>query len=233
LTSELIKPVLLFMEVDMHKTSTICHITGVMLVLQFGITACNLALKSPQLVSIATSDVAGLVSTAAYSLTQTMVGTDLSLAESTVTPRANQLTPMACAYVWDIRSLPDATQQVQNALDEAGMENVKIVVEVYGESCMNTMDKSVTTFKALQTDFKVKTAAYDSKNREKIGDLAANLVKVLSGFPPDTFPGTQSGNVTIELQAGTTIETIRFRFRQASELVQKNIHGTALLDALR
>lgn len=78
-------------------------------------------------------------------------------ATSTVTATATRSpTPHAsgqCSWAWATRPLPEITEVAQIAINNAGLTNVTLRSEAYGETCIDTTTHEPLGFSAMTTDF--------------------------------------------------------------------------------
>lgn len=133
----------------------------------------------------------------------------------TVTPEP------ACAWNWATQTLPELTDEVQSALDEAGM-SAEVTVTAFGENCLNP-DGTVRNFATMQTEFDVAVEAVTDSTIQ-------DALRVLALFPVDETPGPQAGYVTIRFTASG--QRLRFLYNQGMEALNDNLTGDALLQAL-
>ena len=97
-----------------------------------------------------------------------------------VTPTAATL----CVWSWASRPLPELSEEVRAALDEAGIVADGVRTEAYGENCIDAETNTVRDFAAMQTDFRVTLPVDDAADQDALGDLAGAGLHVLDGFPP-------------------------------------------------
>lgn len=154
----------------------------------------------------------------------------------TQTAEVNETRPTPipeCAYMWDIRSLPETSARLKATLEQAGLPQVIMTAEAYGETCVNTMDHTVGNFSILQTDFKMKARVLDLADEEEIGILLAEVTRVINGLPVEALPGRQPGIVSVELTSGESSQNMRFELGKAMNALEKGLAGKAFLEALR
>lgn len=126
-----------------------------------------------------------------------------------------------CAWVWATESLAELTAQVQDALDEAGLE-ASVDASAFGENCLNP-DGSVRYFATMQTDFDMTVDALTD-------DTILAVLRVLARFPVESTPGPMPGRVTIRF--ADSGQQLQFQYDQGLDVLNRDLTGRVLLEAL-
>jgi hypothetical protein len=135
-----------------------------------------------------------------------------------------------CAFAWATQSLPDLTKQVQEALDQAGLTDVRARAEAYGENCISSITNKVVSFGAMETDYHFTTQVADLKDADALGTLVEKMLVVLDQFPVGSTPGPRTGYVGVHfLQNGEELN-LWFQADTANAARNEGLHGRALLD---
>ncbi|HVM70683.1 MAG TPA: hypothetical protein VMT91_02910 [Anaerolineales bacterium] len=137
-----------------------------------------------------------------------------------------------CAYNWDSQSLPDLTTKVQAAVKAAGLRGVTASAVAFGEDCNDPKTGQTRGFAVMETDFHVTAQVVDLTDKETLGNLAKEILKVLDTFPVGKIPGPQAGYIEITFQSGSDQSNLHFSVRQGEAARKQGLHGAALLDKL-
>lgn len=138
-----------------------------------------------------------------------------------------------CAYTWTTRSLPEVTDEVSGAFKRAGLYQVEVKAEAYGENCINTVTKSATSFTVVETDFRMVVKVEDIQNQEAAGELLQHIIEILISLPLDTYPGTRMGYAGVRFTDGVDEINHWFELQAGKEAVEQGLRGAALVEALR
>ena len=141
-------------------------------------------------------------------------------------------TPIACAYAWTNKPLPDETAMVQDALKKAGLNTVEVTVMAYGENCLDILNNQVVKFSAMQTDFYFSIPVKDAGDASEMGGWAGKILPVLRGFPPGKVPGPNLGYCQLHFLDGTTSSMLWFKIDFAQKALQNGLSGAVLFKAL-
>lgn len=106
-----------------------------------------------------------------------------------------------CGWVESRQGLPELSEEVQAALEGAGIADARAYAEAYGEDCMDAKTGKARYFAAKETDFHVTLNVDGLGDTEALGTLAGDVLAVLDGFPPKETPGPMPGYVGIRFVA--------------------------------
>jgi len=150
--------------------------------------------------------------------------------EPTSTPETP--TPFPCAYVNAEQQLPEETALLQDAVNQSGLSKVEALAVAYGENCVDTLNNSVVSFQAIETDFYFTAVVDDRDDRNFLGVLTARLLKVVKDFPPGKVPGPNYGYLTVIFQDGEGQDQLRVRLEAAQRAVDNGLTGSVLMETL-
>lgn len=167
-----------------------------------------------------------------FTATAFLEPTQTRTAAPTVTPTIVPLTTTDCFWNWNRRPLPELSEQVQAALDAAGIAGASTSAVAYGEDCIDPQTNTVQYFATMETDFFVTLQVEDLANLDALSELAAEVLAVLDGFPPNSTPGPQPGYIGITFVAGEEECNLWFTVEQAADARSRGLSGAALLEAL-
>lgn len=145
----------------------------------------------------------------------------------TATPPATD-----CHWNWNRQSLTELSEQVQVALNAAGIPGATAYATAYGEDCIDPETNTVRDFVAMETDFYVTLPVGDLADLDALGNLTAEVLAVLDGFPPDSTPGPQPGYIGITFVVGEEELNFRFTVEQAADARKRGLTGADLLEPL-
>ena len=140
--------------------------------------------------------------------------------------------PSVCAWVWATKPLPELSKKVQTALEAAKLPVTDVSAEAFGENCVDSQTNQVTSFGAIETDFRITLQVKSLKDAEKLGSLLEQTLVVLDGFPTGSTPGSQPGIVGVTFQAGKETTNLSFTVTEGKAARDKGLHGADLLEAL-
>jgi hypothetical protein len=141
-------------------------------------------------------------------------------------------TPFPCAYVNAEQQLPEETARLQDAVNKIGLGKVEALAVAYGENCVDTLNNTVVSFQAIETDFYFTSVVDDRDDRNALGVLTARLLTILKDFPPGEVPGPNLGYLTVIFQDGEGQDQLRVRLEAAQRAVQNGLTGSVLMEAL-
>ena len=150
----------------------------------------------------------------------------------TYTPSLTPTVESQCAWVWATQPLPEIGKKVQTALEAAKLPVTDVSAEAFGENCVDSQTNQVTSFGAIETDFRIALQVRSLKDAEKLGSLLEQTLVVLDGFPTGSTPGSQPGIVGVTFQAGKETTNLSFTVTEGKAARDKGLHGAALLEAL-
>lgn len=198
------------------------------------LVACDLSVMIKPTPSAADPQFNELAETAAMQLTLTYSPLDRLETNQTITSGESAVsTPVSCVYTWDIRSLPEITAQLQQALNVARLNQVEIFAEAYGEYCIVTQTNRALGFTIIETDFKIIIPVSDLEDENQKGKILSDTLKEIAAFPEDTFPGTRPGWVNVRFVSGDQEENFRFELEAAKNALTSDLENEDLLQALR
>lgn len=118
---------------------------------------------------------------------------------------ATEMAPTAggCYYVWTTQDLPAASKSVNSAL-QAVDSQLTGSAYAYGEDCV-AADGS-HTFKAMETDFRIRVQVVDLADAGKIGNFIGLVMKAIASIPSDQILGAQPGRVDFEFHKSDSEE---------------------------
>ncbi len=149
----------------------------------------------------------------------------------TPTPQA-ELDYTQCGWVWATRSLPELSNEVQTAMENAGLTGITARAEAYGENCL-AADGSVDHFATMETDFYIHVEVADLNDPAALGDLAERILIVLDAFPPGATPGPQPGYVGITYISDGTELNLWFTVTDGESARALGLHGADLFEELQ
>lgn len=149
-----------------------------------------------------------------------------------ISPDVMEVPTQPCGYQWAYQSLPAVSEQLQQALDAAGLDGVTIRAEAFGENCVNA-DGSVQRFLPMQTDLYFQAMLADLAP-ETIGSQVELIYAALQHIPIDTLPGPGSASAYLTFEFAAGHENIRFRVQrqQVTAALQAGNHNAELYNAL-
>jgi hypothetical protein len=137
-----------------------------------------------------------------------------------------------CGWKWNTRPLPDLTDEVQAGLDAAGIQGATAIVYAFGEDCFDPQTGTVLRFATLETDIDITLEVANLGDLEALGNLAEQVLVVLDGFPPNSVPGAQPGQISLGFTSGEEQRWLRFPVEQANNARERGLRGSSLLEAL-
>ena len=137
-----------------------------------------------------------------------------------------------CGYIWARQRLPELDNQVQAALNSAGLDSIQVWTEAYGENCMDSLGQ-VQSFSAMETDFHLTVPVSSLTDLDSMGSQLEKALDVLDAFPPGKVPGPQPGYVGVLFTAGQDQLNLWFTVQDGINARQQGLHGAALLEALQ
>ncbi len=137
-----------------------------------------------------------------------------------------------CGYQWARQPLPEVSQQIQKYLVEAGLSEVNIRAEAFGENCLNS-DQSVQRFLPMQTDLFLMIPVSDLQP-ETIGNWLEKTLAILEKVSVDSLPGPMSASayITFEFSANGEKFSLRLQRPHAFQPLDEGRRGLELYQAL-
>ncbi|MCX7976807.1 MAG: hypothetical protein N2646_07005 [Bellilinea sp.] len=146
---------------------------------------------------------------------------------------AGSLSETPCAYIWASQSLPEESRQIEQLLNQAGMRNVRVVAEAYGENCV-TAEGQIVRFAVMQTDIRLFINVQNLSDQAELGNLTRNLLKIITDIPVTDLPGSQPGYIGMQfISEQEEVLNVWFRRDVAVELLQAGVEGEELLQKLQ
>ncbi len=142
------------------------------------------------------------------------------------------LQPRLCAWMWATQLLPELGQEVQARLEAAGLENISVIAEAYGENCIDSQTNEVTSFAAMETDFRISVEVKDLSDRAALGETLEKILSVLNTFSPEETPGPQPGYIGIRFFQQSDELNLWFTVQDGEVARGKGLHGAELLEDL-
>lgn len=127
--------------------------------------------------------------------------------------------------------MPELTEQVQAALDAAGIPGATVRVYAFGEDCIDSSGE-VRYFATMETDIDVRLEVADLRDLDALGELTERVLAVLEAFPQDSLPGPQPGRIGLLFSKGEAVEPFYFMVEQLEASRASGLHGRALLEYL-
>jgi hypothetical protein len=137
-----------------------------------------------------------------------------------------------CGYQWARMPLPEVSQQFQNIFDEAGLPEIILRAEAFGENCLNS-DLSVQRFLPMQTDLYLMIPVSDLQP-ETIGTWLEKVLTILEQGSLISLPGPMSASayITLEFSANSEKLTLRLQRPQVFQPLDEGKHGLELYRTL-
>lgn len=138
-----------------------------------------------------------------------------------------------CAFTWATQPLPEVSEKVQTAMDKAGLKDITVRAEAYGENCVDAQTNEVVSFGALETDLHMSVEVADLADEVALGNLAERILVVLDGFPPGSTPGPEPGYIGIHFTQGDQELNLWFLAQDGKAARGEGLHGRELFERLK
>lgn len=138
-----------------------------------------------------------------------------------------------CYFNWATQALPELSDEVQSALEAAGLTGVTATAEAYGENCYDSQTNEVAYFAAMETDFRIQVEVPDLADIAHLGALLEQVLEVLDGFPNETTPGSQPGYIGVNFAEGQETLYLWFTIIDGESARALGLHGAELLEELQ
>ncbi|GIV66877.1 MAG: hypothetical protein AB1457_04480 [Chloroflexota bacterium] len=149
-----------------------------------------------------------------------------------VTPPADS-SETDCAYMWASQFLPEESRKMEELLNQADIDHVRVVAEAFGENCV-TANGQIVRFIALQTDIRLFVNVQSLSNSAELGELAFNILQTLLDIPISSLPGIQAGYIGIQFYSNQQeVKNLWFKRDLAEHLLNSGIRDEDFLDALQ
>jgi hypothetical protein len=139
---------------------------------------------------------------------------------------------LPCAFMWATKGLPELSNRIQSAIESAGLKRVTIYAEAFGENCVDTENKKIVSFGAMETDFHVTASVDDLTDKDALGNLLEKIMIVLDGFPAEEIPGPNPGIVNVSFQSGNEEFNMGFNMTEGKSARDAGLHGEELFEKL-
>ena len=137
-----------------------------------------------------------------------------------------------CGWTWSTRPLPELTDQLQAALDAAGIPGATARAYAFGENCLD-QSGTVKRFARMENDFDVQLEVADLQDLDALGDLMERVLAVLDALPPESDPPPQPGRIGLKFSTRDTEGTWLYFMEEELESARgRGLTGRALLEAL-
>ena len=141
------------------------------------------------------------------------------------------------SMMWSPHRLDGLSQQVQGALDAAGIEGAEATAEAYGEDWFEQGEAggslTLCNFSVMETDYYILLPVETLTDLDVLGTLLARVMAVLDRFPPEDTPGQQPGYVRVAfISRGNEEGWVRFSVTEGVQAREDGLTGGALLEAL-
>lgn len=155
----------------------------------------------------------------------------VTISVATMNDRTQEPT-QPCGYQWARMPLPEVSKQFQDLLIRAGLSEVILRAEAFGENCLNS-DLSVQRFLPMQTDLYLMIPVSDLLP-ETIGFWLEKTLTVLEQVSVDSLPGpmSASGYITFEFSTNGEKITLRLQRPYAFQPLDDGKRGLELYQAL-
>lgn len=138
-----------------------------------------------------------------------------------------------CYFNWATQPLPDLSAQVQTAMTVAGLNDVTVRAEAFGENCYDAQTNEVVSFGAMETDYHIAVKVADLADRDSLGNILETILVVMDAFPADATPGPQPGLIRVSFQTGSEELNLQFTAVEGKSAQEAGLMGAALLDKLQ
>ena len=138
-----------------------------------------------------------------------------------------------CAYQWATQPLPEVSSMLQEQVINAGMDNISIIAEAFGEDCINPENGKVIRFIARQTDLRIRIKVNQISDKEKIGNQLAEMLEVITSLPPEILPGPQSGMIEAVFTSSEGELILWFPRMDGEAALKEGKKGADLVSALQ
>jgi len=161
-----------------------------------------------------------------------LTGCDLPGFKPAPEPASTALPSAHCSWIWASQPLPELSSKVQAGMLAAGLKDVTVISEVYGENCINAAGK-LDHFAAMETDFHITAQVADLTDKNNLGNSLERILVVLDDFPAGKVPGPEPGNISVSFQAGSDELNLMFIVTAGKTARSRGFHGAALIEAIQ
>jgi hypothetical protein len=159
--------------------------------------------------------------------TLTMTASPTALATGTV------VSIQGCVWEWAQQDLPEVTILAQKVLDEAGLSEVNVQAQAYGENCNDPMDTNkVQYFATMKTDFSLDAQVESLSDQATLTDSGVKIYTALGTIPEDSLPNRADVMMVTFSDSRGQSKLLLTSFDQVRAALDKGLRGAALLEAL-
>jgi hypothetical protein len=128
--------------------------------------------------------------------------------------------------------LPELTDQLQAALDAAGIPGATARAYAFGENCLD-QSGTVKRFARMENDFDIQLEVADLQDLDALGDLTEQVLAVLEALPPESDPPPQPGRIGLKFSTRDTEGVwLYFMEEELAAARGRGLSRRALLEAL-
>jgi hypothetical protein len=117
-------------------------------------------------------------------------------------------------------------------MEAAGLKDVTVRAEAYGENCYDSQTNEPVSFGAMETDFHITVKVADLAEKDDLGNWLKKILVVLDKFPTGTTPGPQPGYIGVSFRTGSDELNLWFTVTEGKSARDDGLLGAALLDKL-
>jgi hypothetical protein len=161
-----------------------------------------------------------------------LVGCGLSPAQRLPKEAPSTIPYTQCAWNWASENLPELSARVEAGMQAAGLKDVNVRAEAYGENCITGAGK-VDHFAALQTDFHITAKIANLADTKDAGATLEKILIVLDTFPPGQLPGSQPGIINLFFQGDSAELYMTFSVTAGKNARTEGYHDAALFNKLQ
>ncbi len=146
----------------------------------------------------------------------------------TPTVTSNTAIPyVQCMWSWARQSLPNVSDAAQVAITEAGLKNVMVRSEAYGEDCNDSKTGKFAYFGAMTTDFYLKATVPDLNDADELARIVTTAYNTLTTLNVE-LPAHR-GYLDITFTAYNQTKIFRAMFDEVKPIIEAGQDGTELL----
>ncbi|NPV56311.1 MAG: hypothetical protein HPY76_06540 [Anaerolineae bacterium] len=141
------------------------------------------------------------------------------------------ITPTLCAMVWEPRYLEALSSTLYEAYQDAGIPNVQVYADAYGENCLDYYTKDVAHFTPLETNLHITVQVATLDNDLELGNTLAEVLPLALQVLVANLAGSQPGYVEIRLVAGDDLQRMVIQFPVVQAALERGLTGENLYRA--
>jgi hypothetical protein len=138
-----------------------------------------------------------------------------------------------CYFNWATQPLPELSAKVQAGINAAGLTDVLVTAEAYGENCYDSQTNKPVSFGAMETDFHITAKVAGFTDKDDLGNLLEKILVVLDTFPTGKIPGPQPGYIDVSFRTGSDELNLMFTVTAGKSARLLGLHGAALFEKLQ